>query len=162
MGSIDGQKFLDVLGQINLDDMHIQQAFEFYQLRFRESKVAQQFVDTSGLIGEPRDQNLVFGYVDRTLGKHIPRKKTPEGAAIRGSLLRCGLVRASGHELFRGCVVLPAFDVNGNISSAVGYRIGRIRSGDKPVVYWRRPEPKAFVDSGMTFAKEIAHGQAYH
>jgi len=24
--------YLDVLGQINLDDLHIQQAFEYYQL----------------------------------------------------------------------------------------------------------------------------------
>jgi hypothetical protein len=51
---------------------------------------------------------------------------------------------------------------NGSIISAVGYRVGRIRNGDKPVVYWHKPEPKSFVDVGMSFAKEMIHGQAFH
>ena len=96
------------------------------------------------------------------MGRNIPRAKTAEGAAIRGSLQRVGLIKATGHELFRGCVVFPTYNNNGTVISAVGYRIGRVRSGDKTVVYWRRPEPKAFVDAGMSFAKELLHGQAYH
>ena len=154
--------YLDVIGQINLDELHIQQAFDYYRHRFQESLSAQEFVGNNCSIDAELRDSTAIGYCDRTMGRNIPRAKTAEGAAIRGSLQRVGLVRATGHELFRGCVVFPTYHDNGTVISAVGYRIGRIRSGDKPVVYWRRSAPKAFVDSGMTFAKEIAHGQAYH
>jgi hypothetical protein len=154
--------YLNVLGQINLDELNMQQAFEYYQQCYQISSVAQQFVANNCLIDNKFIKELSIGYCDRTMGKHIPKAKTSEGAAIRGSLQRCGLVRPTGHELFRGCIVIPTVDSNGRIISAVGHRVGRLRNGDKPVVYWHKPEPKAFVDIGMSFAKELIYGQAYH
>jgi len=162
MNSIPIDSYLNVLGQINLDDLHIQQAFEYYEQRFQASKLAQQFVVNNCIIDNEFITELSIGYCDRTMGKNIPKTKSPEGAAIRGSLQRCGLVRPSGHELFRGCIVIPTVDNNGSIISAVGYRVGRLRNGDKSVVYWHKPEPKSFVGVGMSFAKELIHGQAYH
>lgn len=155
------ESYLSVLGQINLDDLYIQQAFEHYQRQFACSDIAQQFVHMNCLFEEHTQHIDDVGFCDRTLGKCIPKCRTPEGAAIRGSLQRSGLVRSSGHELFRGCIVFPTIK-DGHIVSATGYRIGRIRGGDKAIVYWHKPEPKAFVDSGMTFAKELIHGQTYH
>ena len=154
--------YLDVLGQINLDELHIQQAFDYYCNRFQKSEAAKEFVENCCAIDDALRDSTVIGFCDRTMGRNIPRAKTAEGAAIRGSLQRVGLIKATGHELFRGCVVFPTYNDNGTVISAVGYRIGRVRSSDKPVVYWRRPEPKAFVDAGMSFAKELVHGQAYH
>lgn len=155
-------KYLDVLGQINLDDLHIQQVFDYYQQRYHQSDLAQQFVKDCCRIADCHLDNKGIGFCDRTMGKSIPKCRTPEGAAIRGSLQRCGLVRASGHELFRGSIVFPTSDANGNVVSAIGYRIGRVREGDKTLVYWYKPEPKAFVDVGMAFAKELINAKAYH
>ncbi|MFC4701278.1 hypothetical protein ACFO4O_13980 [Glaciecola siphonariae] len=154
--------YLNVLGQINLDELNMQQAFEYYQQRYQISSVAQQFVANICRIDSEFITEQGIGYCDRTMGKHIPKAKTPEGAAIRGSLQRYGLVRPTGHELFRGCIVLTTPDSNGKIISAVGHRVGRLRNGDKPVVHWHKPKPKAFVNIGMSFAKELIHGQAYH
>lgn len=154
--------YLDVLGQINLDDLYIRQTFDYYQQQFNRSPLAKQFVSNSCRIAEEHSDSLDIGYCDRTMGKNIPKCRTPEGAAIRGSLQRCGLVRASGHELFRGCIVFPTMDDDGNVISAVGYRVGRIRGGSKAIVYWHKPEPKAFVDVGMAFAKELINAKAYH
>lgn len=154
--------YLNVLGQINLDELHIQQAFDYYQQRYQDSSLAQQFVASNCRIDNEFITELRIGYCDRTMGTNIPKARTPEGAAIRGSLQRCGLVRSTGHELFRGCIVISTVDNNGSIISAVGYRVGRLRNGDKSVVYWHKPEPKTFVDVGMSFAKELIHGQAYH
>ncbi|SEK92351.1 hypothetical protein SAMN05216262_1044 [Colwellia chukchiensis] len=154
--------YLDVLGQINLDDFHIQQAFEYYQQRYQASSLAQQFVASSCRIDDEFKCDLNIGFCDRTMGTNIPKARTPEGAAIRGSLQRAGLVRSTGHELFRGCIVIPTVDSNGSIISALGYRVGRIRNGDKPVVYWHKPEPKTYVKTGMSYAKELIHGQTYH
>lgn len=162
MNTLSSGCYLDVLGQISLDDLHIQHAFEYYSQRYRQSTSAQAFVTSHCSIGDDMKGNLQVGYCDRTMGKHIPAIRTAEGAAIRGSLQRYGLVRGTGHELFRGCVVFPTFDDSGSVISAIGYRIGRIRSGDKAVIYWHKPEPKSFIDVGMSFAKKLIHEQAYH
>ena len=129
-------QYLDVLGQLNLDELNIQQAFDYYRVRYQQSTFAQQFVINNCRIENEFITELSIGYCDRTMGKNIPKTKSPEGAEIRGSLQRCGLVRPSGHELFRGCIVIPTVDNSGSITSAVGHRVGRLRNGDKPVVYW--------------------------
>lgn len=162
MSQLTTARFINVLGQINLDELHIQQAFDYYQQRYQSSSLAQQFVVSSCRIDDEFKCDLNIGFCDRTMGTNIPKARTPEGATIRGSLQRAGLVRSSGHELFRGCIVIPTVDNNGSIISAVGYRVGRIRNGDKPVVYWHKPEPKAYVKTGMSYAKELIHGQTYH
>jgi len=154
--------YLDVLGQINLDDLHIQQAFNYYEEQYEKSELAQQFVQASCLIADEFKEHSLIGFCDRTMGRNIPKRKSQEGAAIRGSLQRSGLVRASGHELFRGCIVFSTHDINGCVLSAVGYRVGRIREGDKPIVYWQKPDPRAFVDTGMRLAKELINAKALH
>jgi len=162
MMNISQHHYLDVLGQINLDNLYIRQTFDYYQQRFNLSSFAKHFVSSSCRIAEEHRESLDIGFCDRTMGKNIPKCRTPEGAAIRGSLQRCGLVRASGHELFRGCIVFPTLDNDGGVISAVGYRVGRIRGSSKTIVYWHKPEPKAFVGVGMAFAKELIHEKAYH
>lgn len=154
--------FFNVLGQINLDEAHIIQAFDYYQKRYLNSAIAEAFVEHSSILPEKLRVSGNIGFCDRTMGVNIPKSRTPEGAAIRGSLQRCGLVRASGHELFSGCIVFPTFDDEGNIICAVGYRVGRIRAGSNAIVYWHKPDPKAFVDVGMAFAKELINAKTYH
>lgn len=160
--NINQHSYLDVLGQINLDDLYIQQAFDYYHSQYNESVIAQQFILSNYHITEEYKKSLFIGYCDRTMGKSLPKCKSPEGAAIRGCLQRCGLVRATGHELFRGCIVFPFADKGGHIISATGYRIGRIRVGDNAVVYWHKPELKSFVKTGMLFAKGLIREEANH
>ena len=119
-------KYLDVLGQINLDDLHISQTFEYYQQCYQGSHTAQDLVKNSCTISGEFKDSVMIGLCNRTMGKHIPKCRSAEGAAIRGSLQRCGLVKSSGHELFRGCAVFPSYDEHNNIVSAIGYRIGRM------------------------------------
>ena len=155
-------KYLDVLGQLNLDELNIQQAFEHYRQRYQLSELAQEFVNQCGSIDADLKCCTGIGYCDRTMGKQIPKARNCEGGRIRGSLLRSGLIRATGHELFRGCVVFPTYHENGNVLSAVGYRVGRIRRNGSAVIYWHRPEPKAYVETGMSLAKELIREQTYH
>ena len=155
-------KYLDVLGQLNLDELNIQQAFEYYRQRYQLSELAQEFVNQCSSIDADLKCRTGIGYCDRTMGKQIPKARNGEGGSIRGSLLRSGLIRATGHELFRGCVVFPIYHENGNVLSAVGYRVGRIRRNDNAVIYWHRPEPKAYVETGMSLAKELIREQTYN
>ena len=39
--------YLDVLGQINLDELYIRQTFDYYQQQFNLSPLAKQFVSRS-------------------------------------------------------------------------------------------------------------------
>ena len=103
------------------------------------------------------------GFCDRTMGVHIPKRRSFEGGAIRGSLQRCGLIRASGHELFRGCIVFPHIDKSNQVVSAIGYRIAkRIRGWQPQEVHWQKPEPDTFKKVAMNSAKEIIHDKAHH
>ena len=160
--NVNQQHYLDVLGQLNLDDLHLQQAFDYYQQQYQLSDVAQKFVHRHDLIKKHKKAHTFIGLCDRTMGKNILKRKTPEGAMIRGSLQRCGLIRASGHELFRGCVIFVTLDNNNHPKSAIGYRIGRIRHGDKQVIEWCRPLERDFIATGLSFARQIIHGQTYH
>tara|TARA_R110001583_G_scaffold54668_1_gene167002 strand:+ start:1252 stop:1737 length:486 start_codon:yes stop_codon:yes gene_type:complete len=154
--------YLNVLGEISLDSLHINQAFDYYCHRYQHSRFAQQFVQLNCRISDDLRGSQKIGLCDRTMGKSIPNCRDTQGAAIRGSLIRCGLIRSTGHELFRGCIVFPLFDENGNVLSATGYRTGRIRRGDKAIVYWGKPAPNLFVDRGIAYAKGVINAQTHH
>lgn len=153
--------YLQLLGQLNLDEMYLQQVFEFYHQRYLQSELARQFVVQSPRITVELRQNAFVGFCDRTLGKELPERRTFDGGAIRGSLQRQGLLMTSGHERFRGCVVFPERDSQQRIIRAVGYRIAvRLRHWDKPVVNWRKPEPGYYQQQGITAIRQLIYGQA--
>ena len=72
-----------ILAQINLDDIYIKQAFDYYHERFLANHRAQDFVNSSPLLCETMKQNPHIGLCDRTLGRHLPSARTMEGGAIR-------------------------------------------------------------------------------
>lgn len=153
--------YLQLLGQLNLDDMYLQQVFEFYHQRYLQSELAQQFVARSPRISIELRQNAFVGFCDRSLGKELPERRTFDGGAIRGSLQRQGLLMTTGHERFRGCVVFPERDDQQRIIRAVGYRIAvRLRHWDKPVVHWCKPEPGFYRQKGLTAIRQLIYGQA--
>ena len=155
--------YLQVLGQINLDKTHVIQAFDYYQERYLTSAVVQAFVKHSFILPKKLRDSEFIGFCDRTMGVNIPKRRSFEGGAIRGSLQRNGLIRASGHELFRGCIVFPRFNKSKQIVGAVGYRIAkRIRGWQPQEIHWKKPKPDAFKQSAIIVAKEILHEKAHH
>ena len=52
-------------------------------------------------------RSLRLGVSDRTLGLRIPGRRWKAGLMMRTRLEELGILRASGHEAFRGCVVVP-------------------------------------------------------
>ncbi|MCB4438570.1 hypothetical protein LHL20_20300 [Alteromonas sp. McT4-15] len=152
-----------MLRQINLQDIYIQQAFEFYRDRYCNNDEIQRFVSTSSAIPDELRDHAFIGLCDRALGLEIPSARTIEGGAIRGHYQHCGLFVPSGGELFRGCVVFPEFDDNtGQFVSAVGYRFGRVREWQKPVVHWTKPQPDQLVMDGLNTVRKMVHAKAYH
>lgn len=153
--------YLPLLGQLNLDDVYLQQVFEYYHQRYLQNELAQQFVAQSPRLKTELRSCAQIGFCDRTLGKDLPERRTFDGEAIRGSLQRQGLLMTSGHERFRGCVVFPELDAQQNIVAAVGFRVAvRLRHWDKPMVRWHKPEPGFYQQQGFNTVKGLIYGQA--
>ncbi len=65
-----------------------------------------------------------LGFGDRSLGYRIPAANRAEGKQIRGRLRDLGVLRDSGHERFRGSLVVPVRDVEGRIVQVYGRKTG--------------------------------------
>lgn len=155
--------YMQILGQLNLEDIYIQQAFDYYHQRYLMSDEYQQFVQESSRIPDELREHDFVGICDRTLGTQIPKTRTLNGGATRGGLQNVGLVSPTGGELFRGFVVFPECDDKGNIVSAVGYRFGkRIRHWQQSIIHWEKPVSDAYVQDGLAFVKEMIYGKACH
>lgn len=151
-----------LLRDLNLDDVYIKQAFEFYHQRYLNSEAHQLFVMHSARIPDELRSHDYIGLCDRTLGNQLPKGKTLEGGAIRGHYQHSGLFIASGGELFRGCLVFPHQNNSGQIVSATGYRYGRVRNWQQEVIHWEKQSFDELVTLGLNNAREVAYGKAYH
>jgi hypothetical protein len=66
---------------------------------------------------------LRIGYADRTLGLRLPDRQWRAGRILRTALTEVGILRTSGHEAFRGCLVIPVIDAAGQIVQLYGRRV---------------------------------------
>ena len=66
---------------------------------------------------------LRIGYADRTLGLRLPDRQWRAGRILRTALTDVGILRTSGHEAFRGCLVIPVIDAAGQIVQLYGRRV---------------------------------------
>ncbi|WP_293751630.1 hypothetical protein [uncultured Paraglaciecola sp.] len=133
-------EFETMMVEVNVDDIFLHQLFDYYhQQLVSNTRVYQQLV-ASGLT-ETLIVTGKFGYCDRTLNRNIDRSVTSDGAAFRGSMRRLGLIKETGHELLRGCVVEPVFNDRGDVISACGVKLGkRVRRNAPNAIYWYRQD----------------------
>jgi len=66
---------------------------------------------------------LNLGFADRTLGYRLPHKNRQAGAVIRAQLRSLGVLRKTGHELFRGSITVPLHDLTGAVVQVYGRKI---------------------------------------
>ena len=69
---------------------------------------------------------LRIGLSDRSLGLRIPGRRWKAGLAMRTRLSEFGILRDTGHEAFRGCVVVPIVNEWG-VVALYGHRLERGR-----------------------------------
>ena len=81
-----------------------------------------------------------LGFADRTLGYRLPEANRKAGAEMRGRLQALGVLRPSGHELFRGSLVVPVFDAAGDVAEVYGRKINdHLREGTAKHLYLPGP-----------------------
>lgn len=71
-----------------------------------------------------------LGCSDRALGRTLTAHE-PGERARRAALRRLGLIRASGHEHFTGCLVVPVLDVTGAVQQLYGHPLAARRGAPR-------------------------------
>ena len=106
---------------------------EYYAECLGESTKAVAFLkEEFGLTFEQAGE-LQVGFVDRTLGKMIPKRGTELGRMIRERLTDAGLFKGTGHESLRGCVTFPLRDERGEITGIDGRRVDKHGKGPQEI-----------------------------
>lgn len=95
----------------------------FYSETLRESPDALGFLARRRVDHPEVVEAFGLGFSDRSLGYRLPAKNRRDGADLRGRLQALGILRASGHELFRGSLVVPMLDATGNVTGLYGRKV---------------------------------------
>src|SRR5258706_849054 len=97
-----------------------------------------------------------MGFANRTLGYRLPEKNRVAGAELRGRLAKVGILRESGHEHFNGSVVIPVFNLEGEVVEMYGRKITRALRENTPLhSYLPGPLRGVWNEQAFIASKEI-------
>ncbi len=96
-----------------------------------------------------------IGFADRTLGFELQSPKCLLGSRNRGHLQRLGLLKESGHELFRGAMVFPYPDNKGRIVGAYGRRPRRQQRSPTYHLYWNAQQVSFFNAMNQSLPSDL-------
>ncbi|MCW8984716.1 MAG: CHC2 zinc finger domain-containing protein, partial [Thermoanaerobaculales bacterium] len=136
------------------DEALLVQVVEYYHVVLEQSEAARSYLEARGIADPEAVSAFKLGFVDRTLGLRIPRRNSAAGVEIRDQLQRVGICRETGHEHFRGCVVVPVFDERGRVAEIYGRRVERARNAP-PHLYLPGPHRGVFNLAAFRASKEI-------
>jgi DNA primase len=121
------------------DAVLLGQVADYYAATLKQSPDALAYLESRGIAGSAAAEAIeVFklGYANRTLGLRLPEKTRKAGAEIRARLERLGVYRDSGHEHLNGSLVVPLFDVAGQVVNLYGRKIRNdLRAGTPAHLY---------------------------
>lgn len=127
----------------NPDALMINQVFDHYHQSLKaQPKLSEMFV--SRKIDPDYIDFFRIGFADRTLGYELQSPKCLLGSRNRGHLQRLGLLKSTGHEFFRGAMVIPYFDHEGKVIGAYGRRPRHQRRSPAYHLYWNTQQAPLF------------------
>ena len=106
------------------DEAVIDAVLAHYQGERRSSDQVTSWLAERGVDEQLADE-LRIGFANRTLGYRLPEANRRDGAKLRDQLTRLGLYRSSGHEHFRGCVVVPVLSSESRVLALCGIRLAQ-------------------------------------
>lgn len=96
------------------------QVVALYHQAFLGSAPARDYVASRGLTSAELLAALPMGYADGSL-----LERAPEGSQTYEALKAHGILTAEGRELMAGCLVVPLYDLSGNVVNLYGRSISR-------------------------------------
>jgi DNA primase len=130
----------------------LDQVVQYYHETLLQSPEALAYLARRGIADRELIEAHRLGFANRTLGLRLPVVRVKLGAELRGRLQKIGVLRASGHEHFNGCLVVPVFDQAGHVAGIYGRKI---TEGVNPPLHLYLPGPH----QGVWNARALA-GQA--
>ena len=128
----------------------------FYHQALKESQDALGYLERRGLVHLELIDAFRLGFADRTLGYRLPAKNRAAGAEIRGRLQRLGVIRASGHEHFRGSLVIPITDADGVAVQLYGRKLrDDLRAGTPLHLYLPGAHRGVFNSQALKASREV-------
>ena len=127
----------------NPDRLIIEQVFEHYHNVLKlKPELSQLLIDRK--IDPDYIEKYRIGFADRTLGYQLESPKCLLGSRNRGHLQRLGLLKDSGHEFFRGAMVIPFKSDEGQIVGGYGRRPRHQRRSPAYHLYWNAQQASLF------------------
>lgn len=139
------------------NDQHtLRDVVAFYHEALKESPEALRYLESRGLTHPEMIERFQIGFANRTLGLTLPDKNRKTGQELRGRLQRLGIIRESGHEHFNGSIVIPVFDLAGNVLGMYGRKITpNLREGTPLHLYLPGPHRGVWNEEALQASKEI-------
>jgi DNA primase catalytic core len=138
------------------DHALLEHVIAHYHLSLKQSPEALAYLERRGIRSAEAIDHFRLGFANRTVGYHLPAKSREAGSVIRGRLQRLGILRQSGHEHFRGSLVIPIFDEDGQVAGIYGRKIrDDLRPGTPAHLYLPGPHRSLFNLDALRTEKEI-------
>lgn len=138
------------------DQALLRQVIDFYHETLVESPEAIAYLEHRGLNAVELIDHFHLGYANRTLGYRLPKKALKAGADLRGRLQALGILRSSGHEHFRGSLVVPIFGDRGQVVQCYGRKLrDDLREGTPLHLYLPGPHAGVWNIDALAVSKEI-------
>jgi DNA primase len=132
------------------------QVVSYYHETLKETPEALKYLESRGLKSSEMIERFQLGFANRTLGYRLPEKNRVAGAELRGRLEKVGILRESGHEHFNGSVVIPVFNLEGEVVEMYGRKITRALRENTPLhSYLPRPHRGVWNEEALVASKEI-------
>ncbi len=122
------------------DQTLLKQVFSHYHHTLKSSDKGLAYLEQRGLADPELIEYFQLGYADQSLMRTLPNRSSSAGHAVRQQLQALGLVRESGHEFFKGSIVVPVLSDTGDVQQAYGRKLIK-KSAGNPVVHRYLPAP---------------------
>ena len=143
------------------DDRLMLQVVDYYHAALKQSPEAMMYLERRGLRNAEMLERFKIGFCDRTLCYRLPQNNREAGADMRSRLTRLGILRESGHEHFRGSIVIPIFDEEGRVSEMYGRKThSNLRTGTAYHTYLPGPHKGVWNIESLRSGEDVILSEA--
>jgi DNA primase catalytic core len=147
---------LPTLAASDADDVTLLgQVIDYYHETLKQSPQALAYLEKRGLVDPDVIDHFKLGFSNRTLGYRLPNKNRDAGAEARGRLQRLGVLRETGHEHFRGCLVVPVLNEHGHVTEVYGRRVEDGKPETPKHLYLPGPHRGVFNPAAFQVGREV-------
>jgi DNA primase catalytic core len=131
---------------------------DYYNRTLQDSPEAKRYLIKRGLQSGEIIDHFKLGYANRSLCLHLPASNRAAGDAQRTRLKELGILRNQkpGHEHFNGSLVIPVFNLAGDVVEMYGRKIvPNLRPGTDYHTYLPGPHRGVWNEEALIASKDI-------